>query len=108
MFFFLPLAATTTEDPLIFLLNFGTLGVVFVLLLTGFLFTKPYVQRLEKEIEVKDRLLETLGTQLSMHTLPALARTAKVMEAVPSVEAALIEEIRRLRVDLSASREGGK
>jgi hypothetical protein len=103
----LPWATEPAGDPLVFLLNFGTLGVVFVLLLTGLLYTKSHVQHLEKELEDKNRVIETLSSAITTHTIPALAQTARVMEAVPSSEAALVEEIRQLRnrVETLVSRE---
>ena len=88
------LAATASTDPLAWLVNLGVAGVVIVLLVTGQLRTKAEVENLKEEIAAKDKVIEAFQLQLTGHTLPALAQSARVLEAIPGGEAALLGELR--------------
>lgn len=98
------LAATETPDPLSLLITYGPLGIFLVLLATGQFRTKFEVQRLEKQVEQglerearKDELIRAFQMQLTGHTLPALAQSARVFEAIPNAENDLIGQLRRAR-----------
>ena len=95
----LTVLAADTSDPLVWLVNLGVAGIVIVLLVTGQLRTKSEVDHLLAEIAAKDRVIDAVQTQLLGQTLPALAQSTRVIEAVPASEAALVEELRRTQVE---------
>lgn len=77
--------AATTFDPASALVNFGVLGVVLLLLLMGWLWAKPSVDRLLKDydrvVEQRDYWIKVVSTDVipllsstKDQTLPALAR----------------------------------
>jgi hypothetical protein len=76
-------ASDAASDPLTWLFNVGVAGVVLVLLVTGQLRTKSEVTQLERQIVAKDEALAALQAQLTANTLPALERSALVIEALP-------------------------
>lgn len=97
------------DDPLVFLLNFGTLGAVFFLMLISKLHTHGEVARLELEVarlvedgKAKDRAMEALVGLMTSRTLPAIANLGQVMaEPQPAdrLEAAVarIEQVARAK-----------
>lgn len=101
------LDATATVDPLTWLIyNAGALGVVFALLVTGQLRTKAEVTHLLHEIESKDKVIEAFQLQLTGHTLPALAQSARILEAIPSGESsALLAELRTAHKETAELRQ---
>lgn len=80
-------AAATTDDPLLFLLNFGTLGVWVVCSITGLQPTRgemkrsdaeiqrllTRIERLEEKDRSKDQAVEALVNLMTSRTLPTLA-----------------------------------
>lgn len=98
---FTTLESTAATDPLGWLVNLGVAGVVIVLLVTGQLRTKSEVTHLEAEIASKDKVIEAFQLQLTGHTLPALARSARIFEAIPASETALLVELRKARTEAS-------
>lgn len=96
-----PLAAQS-DDPITWLINLGVAGIVIVLLITGQLRTKAEVDHLLSEIAAKDRVIEAVQTQLLSNTLPALAHSTRVMEAVPANEQALVEQLQRTQEEAKA------
>lgn len=106
---FIALAESATPDPVSALLTYGPLGIFLGLLATGQFRTKYEVQRLEKqvdrlhqEIAGKDELIRAFQMQLMGHTLPALAQSARVFEAIPTNTKADIEELKRARDEAAA------
>lgn len=104
----LSIADPATSDPLSILVNYGALGIFLVLVATGQFRTKYEVQRLEKQIDRmhneiagKDELIRAFQMQLTGHTLPALAQSARVFEAIPTSRAD-IEELSRVRDEAAA------
>lgn len=96
------LATDTSTDPVAWLVNYGVAGIVIVLLVTGQLRTKTEVTLLERQMAQKDRVIEAFQQQLTSHTLPALAESTRVLEAIPSSESALLIELHRVRADAEA------
>lgn len=86
---------SATTDPLTWLINLGVAGIVIVLLVTGQLRTKSEVLHLLDEIAAKDKVIEAVQTQLLSQTLPALANSTRVIEAVPTTENALVRQLLR-------------
>lgn len=100
-------------DPVAILLNYGALGILVVLVLTGQLRTKAEVRALEKQIEhqaaeiaAKDELIRAFQLQLTGHTLPALAQTARVIESVPDSESAMVARLSDLTARLEELAKG--
>lgn len=85
---------TATDDPVAWLVNLGVAGIVIVLLVTGRLRTGKEVEHLLEEIAAKDQIISAFQAQLTGHTLPALARSAQVLEAIPTSEHALMSQLR--------------
>lgn len=91
------LAAATTDDPLLFLLNFGTLGVWVVCSVTGLQPTRGEIKRLDAEIarlvealrvrderdRAKDQAVEALINLMTSRTLPTLATAVAEMPTAP-------------------------
>jgi hypothetical protein len=83
-----------TTDPLAWLVNLGVAGIVIVLLVTGKLRTGKEVDHLLEEIAAKDQVIAAFQLQLTGTTLPALARSAQVLEAIPASDRALHQRLR--------------
>lgn len=82
-------------DPIAWLVNYGVAGIVILLFVTGQIRTKAEVRSLERQIEAKDQAISAFQAQLSTNTLPALARSAEVLETIPASERASYQELRR-------------
>ena len=80
------LETATPTDPLAFV-QYGILGVILLMLLTGWLWAKPAVDEMQKRHREERELLQS-------EILPLLQTLAK-----------LLEENNRLLVDLRRSRE---
>lgn len=93
--------SSPTSDPLSWLINLGVAGIVIVLLVTGQLRTKSEVEHLLAEIEAKNKVIDAVQVQLLSSTLPALANSTRVIEAVPAQEQVLIDQLRRTQADAS-------
>lgn len=97
--------STESADPATWLIyNGGALGVIMLLVVTGQLRTKAEVNQLnarivslEAQLGQKDELIKAFQTQLTGQTLPALARSAQVIEHLPHNEAAVRDELRLTR-----------
>jgi hypothetical protein len=87
------LEAAPVADPLAWLVNLGVAGIVIVLLVTGKLRTGKEVEHLLDEIAAKDQVIAAFQQQLTGTTLPALARQAQVLEAIPTSDRALHKEL---------------
>lgn len=90
-------ASDGTTDPLTWLVNYGVAGIVILLLVTGQLRTKSEVNQLERQLAARDNIIEALQSNLTRHTLPALASSTRVLEAIPASESAVLAELSRVR-----------
>lgn len=111
------LASQPEVDPLSLLITYGPLGIFLAMLAGGQFRTKYEVQRLERQVGAaeteiarllgelarahteamqKDELNRAFQMQIAGHTLPALAQSARVFEAIPHVETGLEDELRRV------------
>lgn len=82
-FVFLPFVAVWAleTDPVAFFVNYGVAGVVIGLLLTGWLYTKPAYQALEKQNTQLAEALKAVTTAASGQAIPAMAKTLEVQRA---------------------------
>lgn len=81
-------------DPMSVLINYGFGGLMILLIILGQLRTKAEVESL-KEINAEQReIIRTFQNQMSTQTLPAMARSAQVLEAIPSKEAEMLDELK--------------
>lgn len=96
------LATANSSDPLTWLVNFGVAGIVIVLFVTGQIRTKAEVENLKSDIAAKDELIKAFQAQLMGHTLPALERSAQVLEAIPSSERSLYSQLTRAQHEVAA------
>lgn len=102
-------------SPLAILLNYGVLGIIVVLLISGWVRTKPEVDGLKEQIEdlkgqlaERDRVAEAMRVQLTQQTLPAMARSAQVLETIPQTagdEKQLVKELQALISQLKDFRD---
>jgi hypothetical protein len=95
-------SSSSPTDPFNWVTGLGFPGVIIALLITGQLRTKPEVERLiaendrkDKLIEAKDTTIATMQSVLTKQTLPALLRSAEVLEAIPNAESSLFNELRQ-------------
>lgn len=96
------LAGTTpVSDPLAWLVNLGVAGIVIVLLVTGKLRTGKEVEHLLAELAAKDQLIAAFQQQLTGTTLPALARSTAVLEAIPSSERVMHQQLRQAQQEVA-------
>lgn len=103
---------TTGADPFNWVTGLGFPGVIIALLITGYLRTKPEVDRLvadnrakDKVIERKDEIIISLQTTITQQALPALARSTEVLEAIPSSETGLVAQLRQTQLGLNSAIE---
>lgn len=89
------LAAEPATEPYMVLINYGALGIIIVLILTGQFRTKAEVQRLEEQNREQREIIKMFQLQLTTQTLPAMSKSAQVLEAIPDKETAMFEELRK-------------
>lgn len=82
-------------DPLAIILNYGILGVFFVLAITGRIYLKPHVDDLNKRIDSLEAIIKEFQTA-SRNTVPALSRATDVLEALPTQDGISVAEMRTL------------
>lgn len=82
-------AGDTSSDPLSALIGLGPVGIIAVLLITGFLRTRGEVESLNKRIEVKDEIIARKDAQIAALTsgyvdkaMPTLTRLATLLERI--------------------------
>ncbi len=106
---FVAMAASSGADPFLVLINYGGLGILALLFITGRVSSKPEVDYLKKRLDDQDKLIEALRVQLTERTIPALARAQEAIADYPqraTVDPALrqtledlVERIERLGDD---------
>lgn len=94
-------ATTAATDPLSLLLDFGPLGIIVVLYVVGYIPSRGQVADLKAQNAELREIIARFQTQASQ-TVPALARSAQVLEAIPSKEAGFLEEIRLAEARIAA------
>lgn len=109
------LTAATSDDPLLFLLNFGTLGVWVVCSITGLQPTRGEMKAKDAEIarlvedakrrderdRAKDQAVEALINLMTSRTLPTLATAVAEMPTAPPPLGKLEGLLERLESRLS-------
>lgn len=108
-------AEPNSSDPVSLLIGYGPLGIFLVLLATGQFRTKYEVHRAEAQVDrltddikhlraenaAQAELIRAFQMQLTGHTLPALAQSARVFEAVPTAETEALTQMRTVLADLT-------
>jgi hypothetical protein len=92
----------TGADPFLVLLNYGGLGILALLFITGRVSSKPEVDYLKKQLDSRDKLIDDLRVQLTERTIPALTRVGQVMAEYPHQVAPPDPALRRTLEDLVA------
>jgi hypothetical protein len=87
-------SVAASTDPTTILINYGALGIMLVFVMTGQFRTKSEVQNLREQIADYRAIIAGFQAQANQ-AVPALARSAQVLEAIPNKEAGLLEEIRQ-------------
>ena len=90
----LVLASASSDEPYMILINYGALGVIIVLIVTGQFRTKAEVTRLEEQNKEYRDIIKAFQMQLTTSTLPAMSKSAQVLEAIPDKETAMFEELK--------------
>jgi hypothetical protein len=75
----LPLAQVA-DEPIFQLVQFGVLGIVVLAFVFGFIWARPAVQRLEKDLDRALADLRTLETLNRDVIIPALTRSSETIE----------------------------
>lgn len=118
--------SVTSTDPVAWLVNAGVAGVVVALIALGILRTKWEVGSIEKahgeqvatmqkvldergaQILAKDIALQALYTQLTQHTLPQMADTARLVQDLPpSHEDEILRTLAEMSRRLDDLQQGG-
>lgn len=112
------LAADVTSspvDPFNWVTGLGFPGVIIALLVSGYLRTKPEVDRLTADnaakdaiIARKDEQIDALHATIAEQALPALAESTRVLEAIPDSETNLIQQLRRATEAIERQRRRGR
>jgi hypothetical protein len=89
----LPLAADA--DPLLTIVNYGALGMMLVLFVIGRVHSDAEVKDLKRQNDKLTDALMQVQASLTRQTLPALTRSAQVLEAIPESEASLVAELQQ-------------
>ena len=90
----LVLASASSDEPYMILINYGALGVIIILIVTGQFRTKAEVTRLEEQNKEYRDIIKAFQMQLTTSTLPAMSKSAQVLEAIPDKETAMFEELK--------------
>lgn len=93
--------AAEVADPTTILINYGALGIMLVFVMTGQFRTKSEVQNLREQIDDYRTIIHGFQAQANQ-AVPALARSAQVLEAIPNKEAGFLEEIRQTEARMVA------
>ena len=100
-------SVVSSADPTTILINYGALGIMLVFVMTGQFRTKSEVQALRDQIADYRAIISGFQAQANQ-AVPALARSAQVLEAIPNKEAGMLDEMRQTEarmVDLVARLE---
>jgi hypothetical protein len=93
--------ASIGVDPLTILVNYGARGIMLGLVATGWFRTRGEVQVLKDQNAELREIITRFQTQATQ-TVPALARSVQVLEAIPNKEAGSLEEIRQIEARILA------
>lgn len=108
-------SVVASADPTTILINYGALGIMLVFVMTGQFRTKSEVQNLQRQIDDYRTIIQGFQAQANQ-AVPALARSAQVLEAIPNKEAGFLDEIRQAEARMvalvsrleAATRQGGQ
>ena len=99
-------------EPLAVILNYGVLGIFFVLAITGQIYLKPHVNDLNKRIDAQAEIIREFQRATTTQTIPALGRATEVLEAqLHPHEGASVESLGALITrleELAGEPRGGK
>lgn len=98
---------STLADPVAILINYGAIGLMLGMFVLGRLHSDRELNDLkEQNAKLTDALTHLQGS-LTTTTLPALTRSAQVLEALPSREQALLLELQQTVARLEGLIAGG-
>lgn len=76
-------------DPVSIIVNYGALGIFVMLFVTGQVRTKSEVDGLKEQITALRNIIQAFQSTTTRQTLPALTRSAEVLEAIPQNDIAM-------------------
>lgn len=94
--------SSEAPEPWNLLVNYGALGIMLLLVATGQFRTKAEVQRLEEQNREYREIIKAFQMQLTTQTIPAMSKSAAVLEALPDKESAMLEELRATQAETRA------
>lgn len=94
-------AEAVSTDPLSLLLDFGPLGIIVVLYVADYIPSRSQVKDLKAQNAELREIIARFQMQASQ-TVPALARSAQVLEAIPAKDAGFLDEIRQTEARIVA------
>lgn len=93
MFDWLIVLTSSPYEPVAILINYGAIGVMLAMFVLGRLHSDREVSDLKEQNKLLIDTLTRLQGSITGNTLPALTRSAQVLEAIPSNDQALIDEL---------------
>lgn len=96
------LLAASSSDPVGYLLNFGVLGVIVVLALSGFIWFKPSVDR---EIKKNDKVEAQRDKLLDVHENTTLPVLKDVNDKLIPLATQIRDELHELRREIASLRD---
>lgn len=72
-------AATTSSDPILQLVQYGLAGLVILAFLTGYIWPKPPVERLQRDYDRLQTQYDELVATYQREIIPTLARAADAL-----------------------------
>lgn len=91
-----PTLMAVDAEPLTILVNYGALGIVVLGFVTGHIRTKAEVTGLEHQITSLRNIIAAFQTAATQQTIPALTRSAEVLEAIPQNDATSLRDMEAL------------
>lgn len=75
-----PLLAQVVDQPIYQLVQFGVLGIVVLGFVFGYIWAKPAVQRLERDLDRVTAELRKLEESYREIVIPAITRSSEIIE----------------------------
>lgn len=94
--------ASASADPVAILVNYGAIGLMLAMFVLGKLHSDRELNDLKEQNAKLLEALTHLQGSLTGSTLPALTRSAQVLEAIPSNEATLVAALEKTVARLEA------
>lgn len=102
------LAWSVDAEPVTILVNYGAIGFMLAMFVLGRLHSDRELNDLKEQNAKLIEALSRLQVAMSSSAVPALARSAQVLEAIPNNETVLVSELQKTVARLEALVAGSK